>query len=64
MINEKESFFTREIFLPAFIHVYEETGLKPLIVALEPTDTEDDEYWISYLHEEKSFIAEKLHGRK
>jgi hypothetical protein len=64
MINEKESFFTREIFLPAFIHVYEETGLKPLIVALEPTDTEDDEYWISYPHEEKSFIAEKLHGRK
>jgi hypothetical protein len=50
--------------LPAFIHVYEETGLKPLIVALEPTDTEDDEYWISYPHEEKSFIAEKLHGRK
>jgi hypothetical protein len=47
-LNEKENFFTREIFLPAFMTVYEQTGLKPLIVALEPEDSEGDEFWYSH----------------
>lgn len=60
MLNEKESFFTREIFLPAFIDVYRATGLKPLIIALEPTETEGDEYWISYSLTEKEFVINKI----
>lgn len=60
MIDEKELWFTREIFLPAFIEVYRKTGLKPLIVALEPTDIEGEEFWVSYPREEKFLILEKL----
>lgn len=39
---------TRDVFLPAFIQIVEETGSKPLIVALEPTDIEGDAFWHSY----------------
>jgi hypothetical protein len=60
MLDEKEVWFTKEIFLPAFIDVYEKTGFKPLIVALEPTEMEGDEFWISYPVQEKEPIVKKL----
>lgn len=60
MLGEKEFWFTKEVFLPAFIHVYKKTGLKPLIVALEPTDIEGDQFWISYPYQDKEAIEEKI----
>jgi len=60
MLDEKELWFTKEIFLPAFIDVYKKYGVKPLIVALEPTTIEGDEFWISYPYKEKSNLLEKI----
>lgn len=62
MLDKKEISFTREVFLPAFIELYKKTGLKPLIVALEPTDIEGDEFWISYPREEREKVVGKLSG--
>lgn len=50
LLDQKEILFTKEIFLPAFLEVERRTGKKPLIVALEPTEIEGDEFWLSYPH--------------
>lgn len=60
LIDEKELDFTRDIFLPAFIAVMEETGKKPLIVNLEPTEIEGDRFWMCHPSEDKEFVLEKL----
>lgn len=52
--------FTRDVFLPAFMHAWQVTGTKPLIVALEPTDVEGDLYWMSYPQQVLSVIDEKM----
>lgn len=59
-LNEKENFFTKEIFLPAFINVLNKTGLKPLIVELEPPESEGDEYWYSHPSETKVHVEASL----
>lgn len=48
MLDQKEFEFTKNIFLPAFLEIQEYFGVRPLIVALEPTGIEDDEFWLSY----------------
>ncbi len=60
MLNQEESSFTKEVILPALLEIQEETGLKPLIVALEPTDIEGDKFWLSHPHEESKNIDEKM----
>lgn len=60
MLDRKELWFTKEIFLPAFIEVYKKTGLKPLIVALEPTEIEGSKFWISHPLEEKEWVKGKM----
>lgn len=60
MLDVKEVEFTREIFLPAFLELVEETGKKPLIVALEPTETEGDNFWMSYPGEIMELVQKKL----
>lgn len=60
MLDEKELWFTKEIFLPTFIEIYKKTGLKPLIVALEPTNIEGDQFWISYPYQEKEGIINRI----
>lgn len=62
MLDYKEKDFTREIFLPAFISVMKETGFKPLIVALEPTEVEEDRFWMSHPYEHKKQIHYKMSG--
>jgi hypothetical protein len=74
MLDIKEASFTKDVFLPAFIKVYKETGCKPLIVALEPTEIEGDEFWMCYppdcekyterkvLSSGKKLADRKLHG--
>ncbi len=46
--DPKELTFIKNIFLPAFINVYKETGCKPLIINLLPTDIEDRKFWFCH----------------
>ncbi len=59
MLDEKELSFSKEVFLPAFIEVYRRTGRKPLIVCLEPTEIEGEEYWLCHPHASKAFVEEQ-----
>lgn len=59
LLDNKELCFSREVFLPALLEVEEEYGVKPLIVALEPTDFEEDIFWTCYPPENKRMIEEK-----
>ena len=61
MIDHKqEKEFIRKVFLPAFISILEETGMKPLIVPLEPTEIEGGKFWICYPKEMMSIVKDKL----
>lgn len=48
LLQGNEKGFTRDIILPAFEKIINLTGVKPLIVPIEPTDIESDEYWYYY----------------
>ncbi|MFA6050365.1 MAG: hypothetical protein WC761_04180 [Candidatus Paceibacterota bacterium] len=58
--NETEAQFVREVFLPAFMEIVRETGRKPLIVALDPTEMEGHDFWMYYPHHSKNHIKSKL----
>lgn len=60
MLHGTEGEFTRDIFLPAFLDVWRETGRKPLIVSLEPTDIEGDRFWLCYPNEDRAYVERKL----
>jgi hypothetical protein len=60
MLDSKELSFTKEVFLPAFISILNETGHKPLIVALEPTEVESDVFWMCHPGEDMKTVEEKL----
>lgn len=60
MLDSKEMSFTKEIFLPAFLKIYKETGRKPLIVALEPTDIESEVFWMCHPAETLAIVQKKL----
>lgn len=60
MLDAKEFEFTRDVFFPAFCRVYAQTGLKPLVVALEPTDIEGDQFWICHPDDDREFVEAKL----
>ena len=47
--NGVEQRLVREIVLPAIIEIEKETGMRPLIVALEPTSIEGNKFWLSYM---------------
>lgn len=57
VLEDKQEYkFTKEIFLPAFLFVQKKMGIKPLIVALEPTETESEDFWMCYPPELKNHI--------
>jgi hypothetical protein len=60
MINEKELFFTTKVFLPVFLKILRETGLKPLIVSLEPTEIEDSRFWMCHPFSDFEIVRQKL----
>lgn len=60
----KEHTFTREIFLPAFIDVYEKTGFKPLIVNLLPTTIEGRKFWLCHPIDAKKYVEDKLESAR
>ncbi len=59
ILDVKELSFTRDVFLPAFIKTFEDTGYKPLIVALEPTELEDDVFWLCHPVDSKKVVDDK-----
>lgn len=60
LLDRKEGAFTRDVFLPAFLDVYKNSGMKPLIVALEPNDLEGDVFWLSHPPAAEQIISERL----
>jgi hypothetical protein len=60
MTNDEELPFTKHVFLPAFIEITREIGMKPLIVALEPTEIEGNIFWTCYPSESQKFLDKKL----
>lgn len=48
LTKKNESEFTKKVILPALIHIQEQTGFKPLIIALDPPTMEGDDFWLSY----------------
>ena len=57
--NAHEKQFICDVFLPAFISILEDTGKKPLIVALEPTDMEGNSFWHYYPIESMDYVKKK-----
>jgi len=66
MLDKKEFVFTRDIFLPAFLKTWKITGHKPLIVNLEPTDIEGDQFWMCHPQRtaDHQYRSPALRGRK
>lgn len=60
MLDQKELPFIKEVILPAFIDVLKETGLKPLIVALEPTEIEGERFWMCHPDDNKDKVKNKI----
>ncbi len=60
LLNKEELPFTKTVVLPAILEIIKETGVKPLIVALEPTNIESDKFWLSHPQHEKEFIDGKM----
>lgn len=58
--DPEERKFIETIFLPAFKKVVNETGCKPLIVPLEPTSIEGDNFWYSYPKKLEQCIHSRL----
>ena len=59
LLENNELIFTKDIILPAIMEIEKETGLRPLIVALEPTDIEDSKFWLSLPYNQKKVIIWK-----
>lgn len=58
LLDGNEYELTRFIFLPAFIKTWKETGHKPLIVSLVPTETESDSFWVCHPYQSHSFVKD------
>ena len=63
LLAKAEINFTRDIFLRAFIRVWQRTGCKPLIVALEPTTIEGDEFLYYYPQEYMKYFDKVYNGK-
>jgi hypothetical protein len=55
-LNGEEEVFTRNVFLPTLIHIRNTYGIKPIIIALEPTEIENNLFWIAQTPEVYSII--------
>ena len=64
LLDDEERDFTRFVSLPAFLEVERETGYKPLVVALEPTELEGKEFWVSYSSQLEKELLTLLDGAR
>jgi len=60
MKEKAEATFTKEVFLPAFMKIIEETGVKPLIISFLPIESEGNNLWNYYPEEYFKFVRNKL----
>lgn len=60
LTDPKELIFIKEVFLPAFIAIYQETGYKPLIVDLLPTHVEDRKFWFCHPKDSQAHIESDI----
>ncbi|HYC83373.1 MAG TPA: hypothetical protein VEB60_02415 [Candidatus Paceibacterota bacterium] len=60
LLNQEEINFTKNVILSALEEIKEETGLKPLIVPLEPIDIECEKFWLCHPLTEKEYITERI----
>ena len=58
LVEGKEASFSQAVVVPAFRAVMQETGCRPLIVQLEPTEMETDQFWYSHPHSTKALVEE------
>ncbi|MFH0755116.1 MAG: hypothetical protein V1910_00415 [bacterium] len=63
MLKNTELCFTKNVVLPAFLEILEETGLRPLIVELEPTKEEENKIWQAYPPEMKEYLDKKFNKK-
>ena len=54
--KDSEGDFTKKVLLPTVEKIINLTGVKPLIVPMEPMDIENEEYWISHPSQVKKII--------
>jgi len=59
--KDTEGNFTKDIVLPAIEKVMNITGVKPLIVPLEPLEMEADDFWLHYLPKVRELIPTQKH---
>lgn len=52
--------FTEQVFLPSFQRVKKALDVKPLIISLDPTEVEGNEFWRCYPPETEGLIRQKL----
>ncbi len=62
--KDTEGDFTKNIVLPAIEEVMNMTGVKPLIVPIEPIDSELDEYWVYHSPNVRQFINDYIKNKK
>jgi hypothetical protein len=48
LLNKHEIGFTSSVFLPTFLAIQRQLGVKPLIVTLQPTHAEINPFWMYY----------------
>mgnify|MGYP000508749092 CR=1 FL=1 len=63
LLDGKELAFTKEIIMPCIKEITEELGVKPLIVALSPTEIEVDKFWFSHPYTDKDFISRRVDAK-
>lgn len=63
MVEAKEKSFIEQVILPAFLEIEEESGYKPLVVPLAPTEIETDHFWYSYPHSLKEKVDSKVQNK-
>lgn len=59
-LDNEEYHFTKNVFLPNFKKITDYFGIKPIIVALSPTDIEDAEFWSCQNHKTKDWFEHNV----
>ncbi len=62
LLETSEGAFTRNVILPTLLEIQKESGFKPLIVALEPTEIEHQRFWLSHPHKGTYDFLKKKQG--
>lgn len=62
LLKDAERTFTKEVVLPAIIEIMAKTGLKPMIVILDPVETETEYFWQAHPIESRQYVETQAEG--